>query len=88
MIGCDRISDFSCISVLLSGGLLHFELVFKSCFCFRCVLLFSFKAGSSSSTQTGSTTGELGSVWDGCYKWYQSLVSCCCVGDSFFLLEE
>ncbi|CAN1301677.1 hypothetical protein LINPERPRIM_LOCUS25069, partial [Linum perenne] len=53
---------------LLIGGLLRFELLFKSRFCFRCVLLFSFKAGSSSSTQTGSTTGEPGSVWVGCYR--------------------
>ncbi|CAN1126221.1 hypothetical protein LINPERHAP2_LOCUS3307, partial [Linum perenne] len=37
------------LSVLLIGGLLRFELLFKSCFCLRCVLLFSFKAGSSSS---------------------------------------
>ncbi|CAN1725785.1 hypothetical protein LINPERHAP1_LOCUS236, partial [Linum perenne] len=44
VIVCDRISNFSCISVLLIGGLLHFELLFKCCFCFRCVLLSSFKA--------------------------------------------
>ena len=75
--------------ILCNEGLqLILNFLMESCFCFRCVLLLYLNAVSSSSTQTGSTTGKPGSVWDGCYKWYQSLVSCCCVGDSSLLLEE
>ncbi|CAN1782527.1 hypothetical protein LINPERHAP1_LOCUS15880, partial [Linum perenne] len=77
MIGCDQILDFSCISVLLNEGLRLYLSFYLRIVLFPLRFIFLFKCCISSSTQTGSTTGEPGSVWDGCYKWYQSLVSCC-----------